>query len=71
MWETAERSEELSKPCENPRAGDPEQICKALNGFAQGGSFHSLLPLVLSRRQALSHRTSCELQAMGVVNEPV
>ena len=41
MWETAERSEELSKPCENPRAGNPEQICKALNGFAQGGSFHS------------------------------
>ena len=71
MWGTAERSEELSKPCENPRAGNPEQICKALNGFAQGGSFHSLLPLVLRSRQTLSHGTSCELQAMGVVNEPV
>ena len=42
MWKTAERSEEFSKPCENPRVGNPEQICKALNGFAQGGSFHSL-----------------------------
>ena len=45
MWETAERSEEFSKPCENTRAGNPEQICKALNGFAQGGSFHSLFTL--------------------------
>ena len=70
MWKTAERSEEFSKPCENPRVGNPEQICKALNGFAQGGSFHSLF-LVLRSRQTLSHGTSCELQAMGVVNEPV
>ena len=31
MWKTAERSEEFSKPCENPRVGNPEQICKGLS----------------------------------------
>lgn len=71
MWETAERSEEFSKPCENPRGEGPEQICKALSGFAQGGSFHSLFLLVLGSRQTLSHGTSCKFQAVGVVDEPV
>ena len=71
MWKTAERSEEFSKPCENPRVGNPEQICKALNGLHRAAVSIAFLPLVLRSRQTLSHGTSCELQAMGVVNEPV
>ena len=51
MWKTAERSEEFSKPCENPRVGNPEQICKALNGFAQGGSFHGIVTLIVLGRK--------------------